>query len=68
MKESKKITPCQLSDKMAKNVEVSCTYDWKKQSAIYKGCKWGTNSMTNSSTCSGQFNFRDDSNSDSYTD
>ena len=48
--------------------ELNARYNWKKQRTEFEGFKFGTNRYTNSSTCSGQWNTRDDSNSDSVSD
>ena len=48
--------------------DVSGTYDWKSQAYKFDACKWGTSSSTSFGTNSGEWSFRDDSNTDSYSD
>ena len=63
----KMITPLALQTKSVP-MNVSGKYDWKKQAYEFDACKFGTSSRTSFGTNSGQFNFSDDSNTDSYND
>lgn len=66
-KMKKMITPADLQQKTVAQ-DTTGTYDWEKQVYQFDTCKWGTTSSTSFGTNSGQWNFSDDSNSDSYTD
>lgn len=62
------LTPATLANDTVTGIDVNGSYDWNTQSYSYDVCKFGTNAMTSSQTCSGQFNFTDDNPTDNVMD